>query len=544
MRRNNQWVPRLLLALCYGFGLGTVPALAQDSSPDLPSEDPEEEVFVPASETLIEDIRVVGSTIYDDETLNAIVDPYEGQVLSTDQLKEVLGAVTQLYLNDGYYTSRATYPAQTITDGILTIELQEKPVQVQVEWQGNHSLSDRFIQDRLRSVTPLNVPNLEDELRILRDDGHLSSVEATLRRNDRSPTDTLVVQATENRNFYGRFSTDNYSSPNLGGERLGVLFGLRNLSGFGDDISANYTASTSGGYHSLDLNYDLPVNSRGGTVQVSSSFDFSKVTSGAFSGLNLRGERSRYELAYRQPIRKTSLEELALSAGLIYTTGTTFLGDQGVAFGQGPEADGTSRTTVLRLSQEYVRRDPWGAWVGSSNFNFGLGIFNATDNKAPTPDGQFFSWLGQFQRVQRLNQNHLLLGQFDIQLTPHTLLPSDQFTIGGGQSIRGYRQNVLLADNGFRFSVEDRITLMRDPSGLPSLQFAPFMDMGAVINTKNNPNSLSQNQNFLMGLGMGVLWDPRPGFSLRLDYGYPLEDLNVGDNIQDQALYFNSSFEF
>ncbi|MGA0199495.1 MAG: ShlB/FhaC/HecB family hemolysin secretion/activation protein, partial [Prochlorotrichaceae cyanobacterium] len=203
-----------------------------------------------------------------------------------------------------------------------------------------------------------------------------------------------------------------------------------------------------------------------------------------------------------------------------------------------------TRTTVLRFSQDYLRRDPWGAWVGSSNFNFGLGVFDATENDAPTPDGRFFSWLGQFQRVQRLNQRHVLLTQLDIQFSPNTLLPSQQFTIGGGQSIRGYRQNLLIADNGFRFSVEDRITLMRDASGLPSVQLAPFLDVGAAINTKNNPNSLSKNQNVLAGLGVGILWDPRPDFSLRLDYGYPLVDLDVGENIQDQALYFNGSFQF
>ena len=182
--------------------------------------------------------------------------------------------------------------------------------------------------------------------------------------------------------------------------------------------------------------------------------------------------------------------------------------------------------------------------MGSSTFNFGLGIFNATENKAPTPDGRFFSWLGQFQRVQRLNQSHLLLAQLDLQYSPNTLLPSDQFTIGGGQSVRGYRQNVLLADNGFRLSVEDRITLMRDAAGLPSVQIAPFLDIGAAINTKNNPNSLSQNQNVLAGIGVGFLWDPRPDSNIRLDYGYPLMDLNAGNNLQDQALYFNGSFEF
>jgi len=529
--------------------LGIRPSVAQlpeyeSPSPSAEEEAIEEEVYVPVTEALIQDIRIVGSTVFSPEQLGAVVDPYKGQTLSVEQLKELLQAVTQLYLNEGYYTSRAIYPEQTLSEGILTIEIKEKPVNVRVEWQGKNRLSDRFVSDRLRSTTPLNVPAIEDELRVLRDDSRLATVEATLRRNDQAESDELVVQATEARNFFGEFSTDNYSAPSLGGERLGVRFGLRNLSGIGDSITADYKAATSGGYHSLDLNYEIPLNSRGGALQVSSAFDFSKVTAGEFEALNLRGERSRYEIAYRQPLRKSSLEEFALSAGLIYTTGTTFAFGTPTPFGFGAGADGNTRTTVLRFSQDYLRRDKWGAWVGSSNFNFGLGIFDATENAPPTPDGQFFSWLGQFQRVQRLSQQHLLIAQLDLQYSPNTLLPSDQFAIGGGQSLRGYRQNVLLADNGFRFSVEDRITLMRDEAGLPSVQIAPFLDLGAAVNTKNNPNSLSQNQNVLAGIGIGFLWDPRPDFSIRLDYGYPLVDVDAGDNIQDQALYFNGSFEF
>ncbi len=552
MVKRIQWIPGSLLMLSsfYLFAhLGIRPSVAQlteseSPSPSAEEEAIEEEVYVPVTEALIQDIRIVGSTVFSPEQLGAVVDPYKGQTLSVEQLKELLQAVTQLYLNEGYYTSRAIYPEQTLSEGILTIEIKEKPVNVRVEWQGKNRLSDRFVSDRLRSTTPLNVPAIEDELRVLRDDSRLATVEATLRRNDQAESDELVVQATEARNFFGEFSTDNYSAPSLGGERLGVRFGLRNLSGIGDSITADYKAATSGGYHSLDLNYEIPLNSRGGALQVSSAFDFSKVTAGEFEALNLRGERSRYEIAYRQPLRKSSLEEFALSAGLIYTTGTTFAFGTPTPFGFGAGADGNTRTTVLRFSQDYLRRDKWGAWVGSSNFNFGLGIFDATENAPPTPDGQFFSWLGQFQRVQRLSQQHLLIAQLDLQYSPNTLLPSDQFAIGGGQSLRGYRQNVLLADNGFRFSVEDRITLMRDEAGLPSVQIAPFLDLGAAVNTKNNPNSLSQNQNVLAGIGIGFLWDPRPDFSIRLDYGYPLVDVDAGDNIQDQALYFNGSFEF
>ena len=38
-----------------------------------------------------------------------------------------------------------------------------------------------------------------------------------------------------------------------------------------------------------------------------------------------------------------------------------------------------------------------------SQFNLGVDI-GATSNPDPTPDGEFFSWLAQAQRVQRLGK--------------------------------------------------------------------------------------------------------------------------------------------
>jgi hemolysin activation/secretion protein len=138
----------------------------------------------------------------------------------------------------------------------------------------------------------------------------------------------------------------------------------------------------------------------------------------------------------------------------------------------------------------------------------------------------------------------LLIAQLDLQFSLDPLLPSQQFVIGGGQSLRGYRQNVRTGDNGFRFSVEDRIAILRNEAGAPTLQVAPFADIGAVWNDGNNPNTLP-NQTFLVGLGVGLLWNPLPGLDARLDFAIPLVDLDDrGENAQDDGVYFTVNYRF
>ena len=106
-----------------------------------------------------------------------------------------------------------------------------------------------------------------------------------------------------------------------------------------------------------------------------------------------------------------------------------------------------------------MRRDVRGAWSLRSLFSVGTGLFEATSRPAPEAEGRFFSWLGQVQQVQLLGSNQLLIVQANVQLNPDSLLPSQLFVLGGGQSVRGYRQNVSAGDNGFRLSIEDQIAL-------------------------------------------------------------------------------------
>ncbi|NJK27868.1 MAG: ShlB/FhaC/HecB family hemolysin secretion/activation protein, partial [Coleofasciculaceae cyanobacterium SM2_3_26] len=153
------------------------------------------------------------------------------------------------------------------------------------------------------------------------------------------------------------------------------------------------------------------------------------------------------------------------------------------------------------------------------------------------------SWTLQTPTIAALRQRpNLLIVQGDLQLSPNSLLPSDQFVIGGGTSLRGYRQNIRSGDNGFRFSVESRFTVARDAAGVPKAYLAPFFDLGTVWNVDDNPNQLP-DQTFLLGAGLGAFWEPLPGLRLRVDYAVPFIDLDDrGDNLQDDGLYFNVNF--
>jgi hemolysin activation/secretion protein len=534
------------------------PATLTPATPATPA-NPATPTPEPQQKFLLNKIEVKGSTILTAEEIAELTKPLEGTEVSFDDLQTLADKITQIYLERDFISSRAIVPQQQVVDGAVVIEVIEGRL-AEIRVEGNRYINTSYITSRIElgAGIPLNTYRLEDQLRLLRSNPLFESVEASLRAGEGTGESILIVRVMEARRFGFSASADNYSPPSVGSERLVLNARYRNLTGLGDEFSAGYNRTTAGGTNVFDFSYRLPVNAMNGTLQLRYAPSSNEFVQEPVDRFGIRGERELYDVSFRQPFVRSLREEFALSLGFTYQSGQTFLFDSiPNPFGFGPDEDGNSKTSVVQFGQDYLRRDSQGTWAVRSMFNFGTGLFGATNNPddAPAdvlqvvsdpetiPDGQFVSWLGQIQRAQRLSDNQLLIFQFDIQLTPDPLLPAQQFVIGGGLSLRGYRQNARSGDNGFRFSVEDRITLARDAAGQPEFQLAPFLDVGSTWNDPENPSNQS-DQRFLAGLGLGVIWQPEPRIRIRLDYGLPLIRLNEsGDNAQDDGFYFSAGYE-
>lgn len=524
------------------------PVLPTPHTEPAPGEDPDTTEPTPTPDDLqffVQTIEVLGSTVFDSGDIASITEPLENREVTLSELQAASDAITQLYLDQGYLTSRALLVNQEVINGVVQIQVIEGQVS-EIQISGLQRLNEAYVRDRIElgTGTPLRAQDLEEQLRLLRFNPLFESVEASLRPSGTVGQSILVVRVTEANPWLGSASVDNYSPPSVGSERMNATVGHRNLTGLGDEINATYRRTTTGGAEVFEFSYRVPLNAMDGTLQFQSTLDWNDIVDPEFADFDISGESQSYELSFRQPLIRSIEEEFALSLGLSYKDGQTFLFDSPTAFGIGPDEDGVSRVTALRFGQDYVRRDPYGAWAVRSLFSFGLDLFDPTLNEHPVPDGRFFSWLFQGQRVQRLGEDHLLIALIDLQLTPDSLLPSEQFVIGGGQFLRGYRQNARSGDNGFRFSLEDRITIVRNESAAPIFQLAPFFDMGAVWNHPDNPNELP-DQTFLASIGLAALWEPAPGFNLRLDYAIPFVTLDDrGENAQDGGFYFSAGYQF
>ena len=156
------------------------------------------------------------------------------------------------------------------------------------------------------------------------------------------------------------------------------------------------------------------------------------------------------------------------------------------------------------------------------------------------PDSEFFAWRGQAQFVQRLARDTLLFVRGDVQLANDALVPLEQFAVGGRRSVRGYRQDTLLTDNGAFVSAEVLVPVLRASSVEGILHVAPFVDFGVGWNGGNDEDP---DPNSLVGLGLGLRWRMGDRLTARFDWGIPLTDIDDGDEtLQEQGLYFSVEY--
>jgi hemolysin activation/secretion protein len=483
---------------------------------------------------IIKHIKFSGNTAFTDKELAKVVASFLGTEVTVEQLLAIRSTITNLYVSQGYTTSAAFVPPQDISEGIVHVEVVEGELE-QLIIEGLNRLQKSYVQERLLLAVdkPLNVKRLLEALQLLQSNPLFKRVQAELKQGTSPYLSILVVKLEESPAFSIALQADNYESPVIGEYQGSVALEHLNLLGFGDRWQGFWGITE--GLNQYDFNYAIPINSRDGILKVEFKNEDSEVIESPFSQLGIRAESQTFSFGFRQPIVKTPETEFALGLTLDLRESQTYiLNDVPFSFTVGPDR-GNSRVTALRFSQEWINRTTQRVLAARSQFSFGLDWFNPTINDLGL-DGRFFAWQGQFQWVELLGEDVTLVAQLSSQLTGNPLLPLEQFTIGGLDTVRGYPRNVRIGDSGVAASVEARITLFDEPDGLGTIQVVPFFDFGTVGNNRREvlpPSTLAS-------VGLGLRWQVQDSLFLRLDYGIPLIKLeNVGNSLQESGFSFS-----
>ncbi|WP_432812354.1 ShlB/FhaC/HecB family hemolysin secretion/activation protein [Pantanalinema sp. GBBB05] len=509
-------------------------------APTTPPETPgDPSIPLPETPTItVQRFEVTGSTVFSKEQFAAVTAPFTNKPISLAELFQARDKVTQLYVDNGYVTSGAYIPPQKLEGGVVEIRVVEGSLE-DIKVTGTRRLSPNYVRRRIEvgTKTPLNRNQLLETLQLLRLNPLIENLSAELSAGSRPGVSLLEVRVAEADSFNTSLVFDNQRSPSVGSDRRQFQLNEGNLTGLGDNLFVAYINTQ--GSNEFDFIYSIPFNPRNGTISFSFTRSTSKVIEEPFDVLNIESESNYFELSIRQPLIQTPTQDFAIGLTGSYRTGSaTLLGD--IPFpALGADADGETKITALRFFQEYTQRSSQAVFAARSQFSFGLDALDSTINPDP-PDSEFFAWRGQVQWVRLLAPDTLLLLRGDLQLADRPLVPVEQFGIGGALSVRGYRQDFLLTDNGFFGSAEVRIPILRLPKVPALLQLTPFVDFGTGWNNGDRPDP---DPRTLASVGLGLRLQISNNFNARFEWGIPLVSTDIEKRTwQEKGLYFSIDY--
>jgi len=555
------------------------------------------ETAAPAKGTLfVKKIQFEGNTVIETKELDKIAEPFLKRRLDALNLEEIRQAITKLYIDKGYINSGAMIPAQKMAEGLLRIQIIEgrlaevQQAEYQCQWAntGFFELSDDaknqgencelfnlglgginllnikgkwtrvpgdswkglrpdYVNDRLLlgGGEPLNINDLKDSYQLLLNDPLIERMNVKLLAGKKTGESDMAVRVLRTRPYQLTLGYDNYTTPSVGGFAKHMNGWVQNLTGLGERIDGS--VSDSDGAFGYDTGIDVPLNAYDTHAFFRYSNSTAHIVEKPFDSLDISSRNTAYEGGLSHPLYRRPGTDLTVGTSFsVRQSRTTWLGGQPNPFVEGLGfAQNHVQATVLRMWQQFVHKGSSNAFVFRSTFNKGLDALDATIQDNNLPSGEFFSWLGQSQFSQRLldNGTHLLI-RANAQFANGPLLPLERFSVGGAYSVRGYRENYYVTDNGFNAQIELHIPIYGSgPGARHFLQLVPFMDYGKAW---NNPTRSDRDpgEDDLHSLGVGLNWH-----FYKLDaefyWAYDLRNLKpVNENnpdLQDQGIHFRVS---
>lgn len=490
------------------------------------------------------EFEFLGNTVLSNEQLRQIAEPYINREITFAELLQFQSKISDLYVERGYTSSEVYIPIEQnqnidLDAVIFKVQIFEGTVEA-LEINGDARLR-RYVKERLApALSPLNQPALEEALRRLSVDPLIENISANLSAGTQIGSSILTVQVSGEPNFLASIGTDNQRAPTAGSIQREAQLSAANLLALGETFRFGY--SNTDGSNGFSAGVEVPINASNGTI----AFDYAqldgRIIEEPVDEFDIRNDSRSYALSFQQPLVRTvsndKIEKISVGIAVSRLEGTTTLFGFPFQLSPGANDNGETRITELRLSQEYARQGRESALFARSSFNFGLDAFGAT--AGAEPNGQYFAWRGQMVWLKNVFSGSQLSVSGNVQLSGDQLVPISQFSLGGPGSIRGYRQDALIADSGLVVVVELAIPLVEFGDG-QKISVIPFADTGLGW---NNGAERALDESFLAAFGLGMQYE-LAGFAARLNYAIPLTNSIglQGDSLQENGFDFDLGYQ-
>ncbi len=485
------------------------------------------------------ELRLEGATVLDPVEVAAITGAYCGRSIALEELYAARDALTRLYADRGWVASGVVIPEQDVADGVVRLRAVEGVLGA-VELRNEVRFDARALLrgvDALRG-RPLNLDDLRRELTFVDQSPLVDRVLAELRPGATPGEAVLEVELVPARAWGVALTANNHRAPSVGAAQGVFEFSHLSLLGLSDRLSLYYAATD--GLDDIGGDWRIPLFGSPWSVQFGGSRNDAVVIEEPFDRIDIESDAHRWAFGIDRRLVQSAARDAGITLSIDNQRSRTFLLGLPFSFAPGVQ-DGRAEVTALRLAADSLWRGADQALLLRARLSHGIDAFDPTRNDE-LPDGRFTVLAASAQYARRLSdEGAQLIAALDIQYADRSLLPLEKYALGGAWSVRGFRQNQVVRDNGWRASVEYRRPFAGRAGDSWGLSWGLFADAGRGWNADGYgppPQDLSS-------LGLVLRWNPDPSWFGELALAHGFQDFRAAErDLQDDGIHLAIGWRF
>lgn len=457
----------------------------------------------------IRSFEITGNTILPSDKMQNAVALFTGSGKTAADVEQARDALEKLYHDDGYPAVLVNIPEQTLTEGVIKLQVIESRIG-KVKITGNRYFTMEKVMKKLPSFTPgglLYLPKVQEEIGRLNMSQDIK-IEPFITPGKEMGTIDVELKVEDHLPLHGYLDLNNRASHDTTELRLNAMIRYDNLWQKEHSISLQYQTSPQdfsevqviGGSYVLPAPWEEDHLLALYGIWTDSDTAFGE-------GFNVIGSGEIFGMRYVIPLPPYRLYNHTLTLGADYKH---FSEDVGFT----TEAGETTNTPIsyLPFSLAYNSSLP-DEWGGITQFNAGL---NLSIRGFVSKESEFelkrykgtanymFATIG-VQRTQKLPLQMGLLVKLDAQLSDQPLIDNEQYSAGGMESVRGYKESEALGDNAVHCTVEISFPDPVEKAGLVKwLHMTPFLFYDIARLSIHDPLPEQDDSVTLQGAGLGV----------------------------------------
>jgi hemolysin activation/secretion protein len=458
-------------------------------------------------------------------------------------LNKISRDVIEYYRREGFPVVNVIVPKQTVRDGVIQFVVTEAKVGKVIVEGAKWFNPDKFKGEvSLREGDKVDGDQLQEDVRWL-NNNPFRSTDLAFQPGEAPGTTDVILEVNDRMPLRFFFTYDNYGIDITGKNRLSTGFNFGNLFNLDQQVNFQYTTTTQNIFNTM--------NAYSGSWIVPFPWRNYMTIYGAYSGSSaevspnntLNGTSWQVSARYNAPLPMIFEYTHELYGGFDFKQASNSLLIFNTPLGAG---GGFGTYNVFQLTAGYSGNipDP----IGTTSFEVagfyspgGLGSLNDSDTYhqiVPNADPDYGYGKLNLKRGFVLPMNFSLTGAFNGQITTSNLMPTEQYGLGGYNTVRGYDERVANGDNAWVVNMELRtppgsIAKIFDNQEIEDrIQFLAFWDYGFVGFSNPSPG---QNSTYLMGVGPGLRYNIDRFVSVQFDWGFQLKQTPAGSKANDRA---------